>query len=174
MRDLRCEITKIDFFRKLVAIQPLYPQSAKMVLSLSREELFDYFGERGVYSESPTTLFNAFELWSHSEGVFCYRLKPNSGGSLLADEYEERTRGDEEKAALFKNVQIHDPYEVLITPELYPEYYEGGEVHVIYTHCDRGTEHEALENYGSIPGSLWQDEHNNPGFRSVVQNYFSR
>jgi len=106
--------------------------------------------------------------------AYCYRLKPNSGGSLLANEYEERTRGDEEKAALFKNVQIHDPYEVLITPELYPELYEGGEVHVIYTHSDRGTEHEALENYGSIPGSLWQDEHNNPGFRSVVQNYFSR
>lgn len=147
---------------------------SKLVLSLSKEKLWDLFGDHSVFSESPNTLFNCFELWSHGEGVFCYRLKPNLEDELPQEGYEERTKNDVVKAAFFKNIQLVDNYEIFVSPELYPEDYELGGVWVIYTHQPDGEENEALENWSTIPRDMWEKEHNKPGFRAIVDEYMSK
>lgn len=147
---------------------------SKMFLSLSKEKLWDLFGKHSVFSESPNTLFNCFELWSHGEGVFCYRLKPNLEETLLSEEYEERTKDDVVKNELFKNIQLVDNYEIFVSPELNPEDYELGDVLVTYTHHQDGEKCETLDRWGTIPRDMWEKEHNKPGFRAIVDEYMSK
>ena len=142
-------------------------------MSLSKEKLWDLFGDHEIFSESPTTLFNCFELWSHGEGVFCYRMKPNLQEELPSEGYEERIKEDTTYHPWFKNIQICDNMERLISPEQCPIDYELKSLWVLYTHDEDGELHEVLENCSSIPEDVWRKEHEKPGFRNFVDTYLA-
>lgn len=125
-----------------------------------QRKLWDFFGDRGVFSESPDTFFNCFEEWSYTKGVFCYRMKPVS----------ERVKTDlnDTCSLFFKGVRFHDAMECFITPESDSKAYDDKDMWVMLIQDDEGEDMEVLENLFSIPYDFWKENHISPDFRRMI------
>lgn len=112
----------------------------KHLPNFTDEEVYNWFGERGVYSGTVEQFKSVFDVFEHKEGIFKYRLK------LKRD--WEKVETIEKIDGLFKNIKLHDPMECLILREY------DDDIHYIDTHYQkdwndefkRGDEIEVIEN----------------------------
>jgi hypothetical protein len=111
--------------------------------------LWDFFGEREVFSESPDTFFDNFDFWIYRDGVFFYRLRGDyewAHEPLDSMTFEERNNNCNGYNFLFKNVRLHDPLESLI----YPTAKDDRDVHIMGILDPFNKEYDVLENERSI------------------------
>ena len=99
------------------------------------EEVYDWFGERGVYSSSVEQFKSCFDIFEHKQGKFTYRLKHRKDWVKFKSIDEKN---------LFDGIILHDPME-----SLYLRKY-GDEINCIHTHYlsgeDKGETIDVIEN----------------------------
>lgn len=71
--------------------------------------LYNYLGERGVYSCDPETLSNCFDVFRYEDNIFCYRLKSTKDIKKI----KPKNKID----GLFKDIVFHDSMQNLIMRE---------------------------------------------------------
>ena len=95
------------------------------------EEVWRWFGERGVYSASVEQFKSCFDVFEHRQGVFTYRLKPREEKKLM--------KSSTDSANFFSGITLHDPMETLILREY------GDKINRIHTHYLRDDSDEIMK-----------------------------
>ena len=96
----------------------------KHLPNFTDEEVYHWFGNRGVYSSSVEQFKSCFEVFEHRNGIFRYRLKPR----------EDWLKLQLVDGLISAVVVLHDPMETLFCWEY------GEEINCIVTHYLQGEE----------------------------------
>jgi hypothetical protein len=111
---------------------------------MNLEKLWNYIGDCGVFSESPTVLASNFDVFEcrkiEGKKTLFYRMHPKSAKQpkVAPTEKEDKPKGTHHP--WFIGVKMHDPMECFITREEERD----DNVHVMHLDC------EVLENSHSI------------------------
>lgn len=117
----------------------------KKLPSLSDTEVWDLFGERGVFSCDAHTFKSCFDVFEHKEGMFCYRLKPRSE----IDKIQPIDTG----VGLFDGVALSDTMLTLVARE------EGGDkIYYMRTHYHAVKTVDCLETEFGVSESDYTSE----------------
>jgi hypothetical protein len=113
--------------------------------SFSSQGIWDFLGDRGVYSVSASVLRTAFDYLEHNNGVLIYKLKPQKELAKLS-----AVPNANEVTGLFsEGIAFSDPSQHLSTREE-----TGDKFTVCFTHCDEEFEPvDCIEAYGSYATS---------------------
>lgn len=117
----------------------------KQAPSFTTNGIWDFLGDRGVSSVSPSVLRTAFDYLEHNNGVLIYKLKSHKDIKKLPAVPVE----GEDTALFNEGIVFSDSMQHLITREE-----AGDKFTVCFTHCDDDFELvDCIEAYGSYATS---------------------
>jgi len=116
----------------------------KELPSFTLKQIWNFVGERGVYSESPEHFSSCFDILCHYKGKLYYRMK------LIKDRISSSPSSN---TGFFKGVTFHDPMECFISRAD-----TGDNVTIMATHyTNRDDEIDVLENDKDISLSEFEE-----------------
>lgn len=117
----------------------------KQAPSFTAVGIWDFLGDRGVCSVSPSVMRTAFDYLEHNNGVLIYKLKPTEELAKLSAVPME----DEVTGTFSTGIAFSDEMQHLLTREE-----TGDKFTVCFTHCDEEYEPvDCIEAYGSYATS---------------------
>lgn len=128
----------------------IHSLETRIPCTYSRRDLWSFFGDRGVYSVSPSVFFSAFDFIHHYQGAMIYKLKSKEEISQLSAVPDP----GEETVVFFKGCVLSDPMQSLVTKEEFP-----GQCRytLLFTHDDDGQEIDVIENHVSFVALNFKD-----------------
>jgi hypothetical protein len=113
--------------------------------SFTDEEIWDFAGNRGVFSDTPQYFKYCFDTLVHREGTLIYRMKPKKEWFITI-----KPRTDSKSTGLFSGVMFHDAMEHFITREC-GDLKNPNDLCIMHTHDRDGDEFDYMENWCTIP-----------------------
>ncbi len=110
--------------------------------NMTMEEIWDFAGNAGVYSESPKHFASVFDVLLHHHGVLFYRMKTEEEIKNLPE--ITSVKGDV-RATLMVGIRFEDPMSGFLTRD------DGEGVNIMCTHDTDGTLFDGLETNDEIP-----------------------
>lgn len=123
----------------------------KTSFNFTDEEIWNFAGDRGVFSDSPAFFKFCFDVLVHRDNTLIYRMKPQTEWFLkvVADPIDPN--GQKSKSnSLFDGILIHDSMECFIQRECLDSN-ESDHLCIMHTHDNEGEEFDVLENWCTVP-----------------------
>jgi hypothetical protein len=116
-------------------------ESPKPRPSFTDEELFNFVGERGVFSDDVRYFMYCFREIVHRSGYILYRMKPTAEFSIVV-----------ETASGEKRTMLHDPMETFCTQESFLDKNEFDNIVIAETHSkETGEPEDVIETWCTVP-----------------------